>query len=246
MYPNIIIGRLVLSSWYMALITGAIVSLSLVIYLRPKDFALNRIEISCLSLALIAAGLLGSRLLFMILHSKTIPFRISDIFSYRLGFAYFGALVLSVLTIWGYAALKRKSFLKLLDFYVPFLMLSQAFIRIGCLAGGCCYGRPSGNFPGLIFRTVDRIPRHATQLYESLLLVLIYILGRYLYEKIRAREGSVSFLSIALYGAGRFFIEGLRTDSPAIFYSFTLAQGACLVLVILAGTAFIRLRKKPC
>lgn len=234
MCPNIIIGSLIIPSWYALVAISAVVTIALAVYLRPRDFMLSRISFLGISLMVVAASLLGARMLFIALHPNSYQFTLSNIVSYRGGFAYFGALVLSVAVLWIYTIVSRKSFPELMDYIAPFLMLSQVFVRIGCLMAGCCYGKPTGSTFGFIFKTVDKVLRHPTQGYEAILLVAIYVITRIVYEKKRSVVGYTFFLALFLYGIGRFVIEFFRVDSPAIFLNITLAQVTCLVLAALS------------
>ena len=242
MYPNLIIGNLIIPSWYALLFTGVFVSTILAIYARPAKFPLNRIEILIVSAILVISGLLGARVLFILLHWKTMKFAISGIFSIYGGYAYFGALIFCILVLWAYSVLRRINFLALLDYSMPFLILSQVFVRIGCLLAGCCYGKPTGKSFGFIFKPVDGLLRHPTQAYEALVLLSVYIIGRLIYRKKGRRYGYTFSITLILYGLGRFFVEYLRTDSPMIFLNLTLAQIACLSLVLTA-LAFYPLKR---
>src|SRR4051812_37811607 len=44
--------------------------------------------------------------------------------------------------------------------------------RIACFVGGCCYGTPPDLPWGAVFRNVDDLPRHPTQLYEAVFHLL--------------------------------------------------------------------------
>jgi len=246
MNPNIIIGNIAVPAWYLFATIGTVVAIALSIYLRPKDFPLRRGEIFILAVILAAASILGARILFLILHRDLATVRLIDLVSRRGGFAYFGGLVLSVLVLWTYAAIRKISFPALADYAISFLMLSQVFVRIGCFFAGCCYGKVTNAWFGVVFKSVDKLPRHPTQIYEAVMLVAIYVITRLSYEKRKSIPGRTFFTGLALYGAGRFFVEFLRTDSPAICCCFTLAQVACLSLALLAlafVTGTIRVKK---
>ena len=224
MHPNIFIGDIAIPTWYAMLILGAVSATALAIYARPKDFMLGRPELLFVAIILIAAGLVGGRALFNILHGG----RASG------GFAYFGALILSIITLWAYTKLRKIRFLALADYALPFLMLSQVFVRIGCLMAGCCYGKATNLMCGVIFKTGDKLARHPTQVYEAILLLTIYVISRIIYGKKRTLAGHTFFTALMMYGAGRFFVEFLRTDSFVIFLNLTLAQYSCLALALAA------------
>lgn len=242
MYPNIIIGNMIISSWYISLLLGIVISTMMAIYLRPHDFPIARREIFGIAVLIALAGLFGARILFILLHWKTSGFRLSGLFSLRAGFAYFGALLFSISTLWLYSFKRRLNFLSLLDYGMPFLMLSQVFVRIGCLLVGCCYGKPTDSFFGVVFKTVDGLTRHPTQAYEAALLILIYLFGRMIYKKNIHKIGFTTSSILIQYGLGRFFIEYLRTDSPIIFSNLTLAQIFCLSLALVSLFAFLKFK----
>ena len=57
------------------------------------------------------------------------------------------------------------------------------------------------------------LPVHPTFLYESLWCLLGFVLLHIISVKAYAFSGKIFCLYIMWYGTGRFFIEGLRTDS---------------------------------
>jgi phosphatidylglycerol:prolipoprotein diacylglycerol transferase len=205
------------------------------VYLKPKDFVLKRWEIATMVLAIMYMGLIGGNVLFRILHNG------SD----AGGFAYFGTLTFSLITIWVCAKIKKVKFLTLADYGLPFLLFSQMFVRIGCLLTGCCHGKPTGLPIGVIFKSVDNILRHPTQAYEACLLLTIFIVTRAKYEKKRPLVGYTFFTALMMYGIGRFFIEFLRVDSPVIFLNLTLAQYTCLTLALVAFIGKLLIKPQP-
>jgi len=233
MHPNLVIGNTLIPSWYTLLVIGIIVPAFLVIYLKPPAFSLSRREVFLMIMFITIAGLFGARLLFMFLHPGASG-----------GYAYFGGLLFLFLAIWIYSTFKRQRFLPIIDYVAPFLMLSQAIVRVGCLMAGCCYGKPTCSTFGVIFKTVDKTLRHPTQAYSVLLLLAIYAISRFIYEKDSQYPGYTLSIVLIMYGAGRFFIEFLRVDSPIIFLNITMAQITCLAL-ILAGVLMRKKKRLP-
>lgn len=87
------------------------------------------------------------------------------------------------------------------------------------------------------------LPVHPTQLYESILAVLLLVFLLIL-EARQQRPGSVSVSVVAGYAATRFLIEFLRADNSLVLGTLTLAQAFCLVLLCLAAAASIALRRR--
>ena len=83
---------------------------------------------------------------------------------------------------------------------------------------------------------------HPTFLYESLwnlagfgLLLLL--------RKVNLRQGEVFLTYVIWYSIGRYFIEGLRTDSLMLFGEFRMAQLLSLIL-IMGGIILLIVRRK--
>ena len=85
-------------------------------------------------------------------------------------------------------------------------------------------------------------PVHPTFLYESLWCLLGFLLLHFLSKKAYKFKGEIFSLYIVWYGAGRFFIEGLRSDSlyfgamkvSQLVAALSVAGGAALFFVFRA------------
>ena len=81
------------------------------------------------------------------------------------------------------------------------------------------------------------MPVHPTFLYESMWCLLGFVLLQ-LYFNRRRFKGEMACLYMIWYGVGRFFIEGLRTDSLEIFAGLRASQ-LVAILSIIAGVVII-------
>lgn len=93
---------------------------------------------------MVLAGLIGSRLAYVIFHRAEFS-GLLDILAYWRGGLMFqggviGALAVTPLFLKRY----QLKFWDTADILAPSLALGQAFGRLGCLGAGCCYGRPAG------------------------------------------------------------------------------------------------------
>ena len=91
-----------------------------------------------------------------------------------------------------------------------------------------------------------RIFRHPTFLYEGLwnLLILLCI---FLYRKHKKFDGELLCIYLMGYGAGRFFIEGLRVDQLIIGHTgIAVTQVVCICIFVggLLGMILGRIRHK--
>ncbi|MBM7551387.1 prolipoprotein diacylglyceryl transferase [Thalassobacillus pellis] len=169
------------------------------------------------------------------------------------GIAIHGALIGSVITAIIYARVKQISVWMLLDIAAPSILLGQAIGRWGNFMNQEAHGGPvSESFynsfmqylPAFINNQmcIDGTLYHPTFLYESvwnfLGVVLLVVLRRY-----NPLRGEVFLSYVIWYSFGRFFIEGMRTDSLYLFGEIRTAQAISVVLIIFAVTAIIYRRK---
>ncbi len=151
------------------------------------------------------------------------------------GIAIYGAIIGGTIAAIIFAKFKRISFWQLADIVAPSLALGQAIGRWGNFFNSEAYGsptylswklfipadrrRPFGpieDFIGPIdYRSVAYF--HPTFLYESLWNLLVFSILMWLFVKntrqYNLKTGSIFLVYLIAYGIGRFWIEGLRTDS---------------------------------
>lgn len=95
-----------------------------------------------------------------------------------------------------------------------FVIPAVAMIAIGrlaCFIGGCCYGCPTQQPWGVVFRHVDSLPRHPTQIYEVGFHLLAGVLLSWLMYQ-GWQQGHLFKIYIVLYAVYRFFSEYLRPE----------------------------------
>ena len=121
---------------------------------------------------------------------------------------------------------------RVLDLALPTLALGAAIGRLGCLAAGCCYGKPTGAWPRLFLpdQYGDWAYRYPTQLLSIaanliVLALLLAIERRYRTEAgYVVFDGFVALLYLDLYLLARFALEFLRADAIAVWGPISWAQ----------------------
>jgi phosphatidylglycerol---prolipoprotein diacylglyceryl transferase len=172
-------------------------------------------------------GIIGSRLFYILMNAGFyLRHPLEVIMLQHGGMAWFGGLTFGATCAILFIRRHKMDLLKTLDLIAPFIALGQGIGRIGCLLNGCCFGRESA--AGLYFQVFDKI-LIPTQLYSSLLLLLIFIILRFKQDR-EHLPGQILRGYLFLYSLKRFFIEFLRNDSPRIFFGLTLFQILCLAV----------------
>ena len=90
---------------------------------------------------------------------------------------------------------------------------------------------------------INGVYYHPTFLYESLWNILGFILLLVL-RRVNLRRGEIFLTYLIWYSIGRFFVEGLRTDSLMLTESIRMAQMISVVLIVGAIAVLIYRRVK--
>ena len=86
-------------------------------------------------------------------------------------------------------------------------------------------------------------PVHPCFLYESLWCILGFLLIHFILRKHRKYDGQILLTYICWYGLGRFWIEGLRTDS-LMFGPYRISQLLAGLCVFFAAILLLVFRKR--
>lgn len=190
-------------------------------------------------------SIIGARLYYVLFEWGYYSQHPEDILAiWKGGLAIHGGLIAGALTLFAGCRYYGMAFWRLADIISPFVILGQAIGRWGNYFNQEAYGYEvdPAEVPTAMF--IDGAWRHPTFLYESIWNAIGFVALSLLYRSGKAREGEVGLSYIMYYSAGRFFIEGFRTDSLMIG-SLRTAQVMSLVLFIGAGLLIlIRRRRK--
>ena len=191
------------------------------------------------------SGMLGSRILYVLLYRSEFPTFQSMLAIWNGGQAFHGGLILGIICIAVYCRFKRLSIPVILDMLAPALCIAYAFGRIGCFLNGCCYGMVS-DLPIACPMPTDEGIRNClpTQLFSSLSGFIMCALLIVFQNRFR-KPGTQFFSFIAMYGIYRFILEFFRYYPPAeTFGAFTKGQYLSLAMILLGIFACIYINKR--
>ncbi len=179
------------------------------------------------------SGLIGSRILYVLLNLRYYAADWPKIFDLRVGgLSFYGAIIFGLIALYVWCRLRRLHVLELADFFAPYLMFGYAFGRIGCFLNGCCYGKISFLPIALPAASTDNLLRHPVQLYAAVAALIFFALilsfRRYAFYK-----GYVLTTLLILYGILRFGTGFFRYDA-VMYYGLSPAQIVSGVLTLLA------------
>jgi phosphatidylglycerol---prolipoprotein diacylglyceryl transferase len=248
-HPTLLhIGPFPVHTYGLLIAIGFLVSVQVIKFLSEKS-KLNVDLILDLTFWNLLVGFLGARTLFVITRWESFMSDPLSIFKvWEGGLVFYGGPIFAIpLTIW----FLRKNKLPLwrtIDVLAPGLVIGHAFGRLGCLAAGCCYGKPTGGNWGIKFDSelVDIPLRgvylHPTQIYESVALFLVFIGLLFVFRR-KKFDGQVGLVYLMVYPIVRSIIEAFRGDvirgfvidgilSTSQFISILMFLGATTALVL--------------
>lgn len=233
--------------WYGILITTGIILAFIVVQKEMVKRGMHPDFLTDLLIWAVPIAIISARIYYVIFSWDSYKDNPADIIKiWEGGIAIHGALIGAFLTTYVYTKLKGISFWKVADIAAPGILIGQIIGRWGNFINQEAHGGPvSQSFlentwiPDWIMQqmTIRGVTYHPTFLYESLWnvvgLIIILIL-----RKVRLKRGEMFFFYLTWYSIGRYFIEGMRTDS---LYGGDLraAQIVSILAIVFAVAMFI-------
>ncbi|MBT4288641.1 MAG: prolipoprotein diacylglyceryl transferase [Deltaproteobacteria bacterium] len=245
--PNIFQIGFITIRWYGLLFASAFIISSIIgnwIFKR-EDKSIDQLDSLVLYLAL--GTIIGARLGHVLFYDPVFylsnPLEIFKI--WWGGLASHGAGIGLLVSTWIYSKkTSGMSFFWVFDRATIVIALSGSLIRIGNLFNSEIIGKPTSSNWGVIFNRIDLLPRHPTQLYESLAYFLIFILLLSLYLKTGKKNVSGLLTGVAFITgfSARIAIELFKENQSGFESGWMLNMGQLLsVPVVLAGLLILML-----
>ena len=254
MYPELFsIGPITVYTYGVLLAASYLLGLRLAMW-RAKAWGLDANRVLDLGIYIIIAALIGAKLLLLVVDFDQFRRSPADLLSLaRSGGVFYGGLILAVLVAFWYVHKHRLPLWTTCDVFAPGIALGHVTGRLGCLAAGCCYGRPTSLPWGITFTnplaaanvgTPLGIPLHPTQIYEAgaELLILVVLLATE--KRGRPFPGRTFWGYMFLYAVSRYIIENYRGDPRGtVFGIFSTSQFISLLLAPLSLAMLVWLSK---
>ncbi|MFH1011906.1 MAG: prolipoprotein diacylglyceryl transferase [bacterium] len=225
----------------------------------PQHFAVD------ISFVLIIVSLVSARLTYVVGHwseFRNYPLDIISPIQHDgtigiAGLVLLGGVTGGIVATIIYVRAKKLPLLLVLDVLSPPVVIGIAIGRIGCFLNGCCFGFPTELPWGCVFPEESlagfiypHTPIHPTQLYDLLLMVILFAL-LLLLERRPHRQGQTFSFFLMGYAVARFWVEGLRWYEPNLIPAFigslqlTGSRIVSMVMFIAGLILWIRLRRRP-
>ena len=247
--------------WYGVIIAAGMVLAMLFAFRNADDFGINSDRLIDVILVGAVMAIVCARIYYIVFA----PFKYESIWQMidirQGGIAIYGAVIGAFVFGGLMAKIRRIPILPLFDLVGICFLIGQGVGRWGNFVNQEAFGSnttlPWGmysegtcNYLSSVQETLaaqgvavdPSLPVHPTFLYESIWCLLGFFL-LWAYMKRRKFHGELILMYVMWYGAERFFVEGLRTDSLMVG-SFRISQVIAAVSVIAALCIWLALRKK--
>ncbi len=164
------------------------------------------------------------------------------------GMTFYGGFIFGVITfllVWffgsrpfGIGEEAKKRFVDIADIAACLVPMAHGFGRLGCFSAGCCHGKPTDAWYGVVMGGQKVVP---LQLFEAAFLFILSGVLFFLYYK-RKKENELPLMPVygIAYGIWRFCIEFARGDDrgETIVSFLSPSQLVALVLIAIGITWF--------
>ena len=219
-----------------------------------------------LAIYAVIISVIGARLYYVIFSWDYYKNDLLSIFNLREGgLAIYGGVIAAVITVSVYCKVKKLSFGVLADTACTGLILGQIIGRWGNFFNREAFGEYTDSLFAMrlpldavrgsdvtdmmrrhieVIDGIKYIQVHPTFLYESLWNVGVLLIMLW-WRKYKKFDGEILLMYLFGYGIGRFWIEGLRTDSLMFFGTgLRVSQVLALLLVMASAVLIWKMSKK--
>ncbi|HNZ99268.1 prolipoprotein diacylglyceryl transferase [Ruminococcus sp.] len=256
--------------WYGIIITIGLILALIYVLPKMKRFGLDSDRAIDVIIGGVIGGIIGARVYYVLMRWDEYKGDWKAMINTRNGgLAIFGGIIGGILIGYIIARIRKVKALPMLDVVSLGFLIGQGIGRWGNFFNQEAFGTNTDSFLGMTGGTIQRTiadgmsmdgdmyknglemlwekPVHPCFLYESIWCLLGFVILAF-WSKRRKYDGQIFLMYLTWYGAERFLVEGLRTDSLMlgnIRVSQALAAVIFVASVILQIIFFIRRKRDP-
>ena len=228
------IGPLAVRYYSLAFVIGFFLGEKYVGNILKTHYGFEEKHVSSLLFYMLAGTFIGARLGHVLFYQPDYylsnPLEIIQV--WKGGLASHGGYVGVIIAIFLYMKkFKNIRFLNLMDIVAAPCLFVGSLIRLGNLMNSEILGRPSDVPWAIVFKRVDLIPRHPSQIYESIGYFSVSVILYLLYQKKlkdKWKDGRVLGFAMGLSFIFRFFVEYFKENQVAFENSMFVNMGQVL------------------
>lgn len=223
--------------WYGIIIAAGFILAVIYASRRAPQFGISGDDLSDMAILALPVAVICARIYYVIFQWEDYKDNLSEVIAiWHGGLAIYGGVIGALLAVALYDRKNRLSIPGTFDVAVLGLLIGQCIGRWGNFVNGEAHGSETTALLGMTVNGEG--PFHPTFLYESLWNFVGFWVLHFISKKCYRFKGQLFLCYLIWYGAGRAWIEGLRTDSlylggTGIRVSQLVAVASCVVGVVL-------------
>ncbi len=240
--------------WYAVMIIIGILTAIIISLIEGEKIGIEKDTITDILIFGIPIAIIGTRLYYVLFNLDQYDSFLEIISLQNGGLAIHGGIIASMIFGFVFAKRRKLSLPLLVDLAAPAFLIAQAIGRWGNFINQEAHGGsvPGNNIaeqtkylqdrfiPNFIIEqmNINGVIYHPTFLYESIWNVIGFIIILIIRRTKKILIGEIALFYIVWYSVGRFFIEGLRTDS-LMLGNIRVAQLVSILGIVAGVTVFI-------
>lgn len=248
MYPVLFkTGGISIYSYGFMIAVGAIAGTVYLVHRGKKEVGFTFDQANMLFLLLFLAAFIGGKV-FLFFEDTGHYLKHPGKLVAGSGFVFYGSFLFAIPAMLWFFRKQKLPVLQMLDMMAITTCLVHMFGRLGCFLAGCCYGKPTDSFVGVIYTSplCQARPLHTTlyptQLFESGYIFGVMLFLLYLRDK-KTFQGQLFLLYLLLYGAGRFVLEYFRGDAARGFIIENYLSHSQFIALVIVGCVIVVYRR---
>ena len=213
--------------WYGIIICAGFILAALYVNSRTKDFGITSDNLTDCLIICVPLGIICARIYYVVFEWDYYAQHPGEIIAiWKGGIAIYGGIIGTLIGLFVYSRVKKLSLASLCDLAAFGLLIGQCIGRWANFINREAFGAET-TLPWrmrLWTSATEYIEVHPTFFYESLWNLIGLLLILLVVSKARRFDGENTWFYFLWYGLGRFWIEGLRTDSLYLFNWTFLGQ----------------------
>jgi len=229
-------------TYFVLLLLAALGAILAGIY-KAKSFGLKAYRAVDIGFIGFVSGLVGGRLTHILVEAPAYywehPARV--LYFWQGGFVLYGGLIGGVLGGCLAARFFKEPIVQWIDVAAIPLLVGISIGRVGCLAGGCCYGQPTDSFWGMVFtHPLSSAPLHQslypTQLFEIVFCASMALILWFWFPRPPRKQGTMFAIAALSYAIFRFLVEFIRGDQErGVYGSAAISTSQIISIVVVLG-----------
>ncbi len=244
MFPDLFsIGPFTIHTYGLFVAIGFLTGLMVTVRIAKSE-GINAQQVMDMGFVIILAAIIGSRLMYVLIHASHYIRNPLDIFKiWQGGLVFSGGIICEILAMGWYVKRHHLSLWKVADLWMPAAAIGQGIGRIGCFMAGCCYGKPTDLKWGVMFTNPNSLAPlneflHPTQIYASLSSFMVFLVVLWVRAN-KKFDGQVFLWFLIIHSTARLAIERFRGDDRGLLFGSAMSLTQLVAILILMASVVV-------